>query len=358
MAVPCSCSAVLPPLLVVFVVSFVYFVFHWTFFYPQIITLAHYVETPDPQYINTGPLWFIILCGVIFNLTFWHMVWAFLSAMFTSPGEIPTTPRWKSALFNIPPDRDQEFLAVLENTDKEPQSTLIRDLVLLMPVVERKKNGQYRFCAVCDVYKPDRAHHCKICNKCVLRMDHHCPWIANCVGFGNHKFFMQFLFYCVISAILFLLVMFTRLMRAFRPVLSWTYFLGHDLLVVLGYVFCVFIAIALGTFLSVHIIMALGGMTTIEYKEKKSVAEMEHRFRIAHQKFDRGPWKNWLHVMGPFWAWWWPIQTRSTNDEGCYDFTIDNEPPETTCCGPCGTPAMPKDPEQDPLVEKNNDSHA
>ena len=33
---------------------------------------------------------------------------------------------------------------------------------------------QGRKCLKCTNFKPLRAHHCSICDKCVLRMDHHC----------------------------------------------------------------------------------------------------------------------------------------------------------------------------------------
>lgn len=43
--------------------------------------------------------------------------------------------------------------------------------------------------------KPPRAHHCSICDRCIMKMDHHCPWVGGCVGFNNHKLFLQFLVY-------------------------------------------------------------------------------------------------------------------------------------------------------------------
>ena len=35
-------------------------------------------------------------------------------------------------------------------------------------------------------------------------MDHHCPWVGNCVGKYNHKYFILFLAYATVRIYLFL----------------------------------------------------------------------------------------------------------------------------------------------------------
>ncbi|TKC39640.1 hypothetical protein EI555_007996 [Monodon monoceros] len=51
------------------------------------------------------------------------------------------------------------------------------------------------FCTSCLIRKPLRSLHCHVCDSCVARYDQHCLWTGRCIGFGNHHYYIFFLFF-------------------------------------------------------------------------------------------------------------------------------------------------------------------
>ncbi|PAV80884.1 hypothetical protein WR25_06889 [Diploscapter pachys] len=43
------------------------------------------------------------------------------------------------------------------------------------------------YCTKCSAYKPHRTRHCKVCQRCIMRMDHHCPLIQIAMQIWNGK---------------------------------------------------------------------------------------------------------------------------------------------------------------------------
>jgi hypothetical protein len=47
-------------------------------------------------------------------------------------------------------------------------------------------------CSTCQIPKPPRSSHCSTCDACVFEFDHHCPFVGNCIGGRNKRFFVTY----------------------------------------------------------------------------------------------------------------------------------------------------------------------
>jgi len=57
------------------------------------------------------------------------------------------------------------------------------------------------FCVECHHHRPPRCHHCPVCDICILKRNHHCYFTGACIGLGNQKNFILFLFWDILGII-------------------------------------------------------------------------------------------------------------------------------------------------------------
>ncbi|XP_026192821.1 uncharacterized protein LOC34620242 [Cyclospora cayetanensis] len=63
------------------------------------------------------------------------------------------------------------------------------------PTEPQASSATWLVCGKCNRLKGPRTRHCRACGICVVRQDHHCPWISQCVGVRNARYFLGLLLF-------------------------------------------------------------------------------------------------------------------------------------------------------------------
>ncbi|KAJ8753970.1 hypothetical protein K2173_001868 [Erythroxylum novogranatense] len=168
------------------------------------------------------------------------------------------------------------------------------------PVHEiKRKGGDLRYCQKCSHYKPPRAHHCRVCRRCVLRMDHHCIWINNCVGHANYKVFFIFVLYAVIACIYSLVLLVGSLTVDPQKYEQQSDGFYRTIYVISG-LLLIPLSVALGVLLGWHVYLVLQNKTTIEYHEGvRAMWLAEKGGSVYKHPYNIGAYENLIMVLGP-----------------------------------------------------------
>eukprot|EP00927_Polykrikos_kofoidii_P082433 TRINITY_DN81_c0_g1_i1.p1 TRINITY_DN81_c0_g1~~TRINITY_DN81_c0_g1_i1.p1 ORF type:complete len:347 (-),score=35.28 TRINITY_DN81_c0_g1_i1:103-1143(-) len=251
----------LPVAFVCAIIGGLYFIYVWLHCWPLI---------NDPGKSLFGQ-WQLIIVNIVTLM----LVICFLKSMIVHPGSIPEVDEDPSWVFERPSDARK----MSQSSEDEPL-TLYQEL---------KRSGDRRHCKWCVRYKPDRCHHCRVCQTCILKMDHHCPWLYNCVGFRNHKFFFLLLFYATINTHFITWTMFWTVRNSVDATVPF----GQMFLLVFGESLAAFVGFLVTVFFSFHIWLMFNAMTTIEFCEKQM-----KRTSYDSSSYDRGVSGNIRAVLG------------------------------------------------------------
>lgn len=143
-------------------------------FIVSVLCWGYYAYAIQLCFFNLQNVILRVIFLVVFHYLMLMTLWSYYQTVFTEPGKVPRN-FWLT----------NEDMDALNSAPSEPERQAIFNHIVSernIPIATRTYSGSFRVCEKCNLIKPDRAHHCSVCDCCVLKMDHHCPWcVSLCV---------------------------------------------------------------------------------------------------------------------------------------------------------------------------------
>ncbi|TFK71937.1 zf-DHHC-domain-containing protein [Pluteus cervinus] len=161
-------------------------------------------------------------------------------------------------------------------------------------------------CRKCGETKPERTHHCRICNRCVLKYDHHCPMldlgINQCVGIYNERHFVMFMIYLVLATSCFTALGYPFMLQTLGLVDdNWDYY-SPQALYMLMYILSPVLGLCVFAMLLYHLSSIASGESSVEAHDHEVYKKLaKQRGEEFVNSYDVGRWKNFEYFfnIGP-----------------------------------------------------------
>eukprot|EP00826_Nyctotherus_ovalis_P010188 TRINITY_DN12707_c0_g1_i9.p1 TRINITY_DN12707_c0_g1~~TRINITY_DN12707_c0_g1_i9.p1 ORF type:complete len:209 (+),score=51.48 TRINITY_DN12707_c0_g1_i9:317-943(+) len=154
----------------------------------------------------------------------------------------------------------------------------------------------FKYCKTCRIFRPPRASHCAHCDNCIEVFDHHCPFVGNCIGKRNYRYFLMFLISLVIYSFI-IICGFVALGLAMNNEAAFfdNKVAFYALTGILASGVLIILLLVLGL-LAYHVILAVKGQTTKENLTRTTFAPSIPRPKVNICLID-APWLDYNAVI-------------------------------------------------------------